>query len=245
MKFCTQCGTQNEDQAKFCSSCGAALQTGPGAAAEPPKPAQPPRPAVEIVSTVAPENENTLRQVFSIPGGETVITSIGNSYLQNLIMGSGVSQTVAAATNRRFYYQGRTLRGTGLKLSRTVASGSVLLKDISYTGVVHLSPLWKKVVAIILTVYPGVCGVLVTLSVGAGQIVHGELIRGVFNIILLAALSLAPAALFWWLYKRGSGAAFVIKFAGGGVAFPVKYYPAEESAAFQETLTRLVDQAKG
>lgn len=202
---------------------------------------------MEIASTVAPENENTLRQVFSIPGGETVITSIGNSYLQNLIMGSGVSQTVAAATNRRFYYQGRTLRGTGLKLSRTVGSGSVLLKDISYTGVVHLSPLWKKVTAIVLAVYPGLPGIITGLLSGAMAIGQGGtgIIFGVLSFVFFSAFYCAPAALFWWLYKRGSGAALVIKFAGGGVAFPVKYYPAEESAAFQETLTRLVDQAKG
>lgn len=43
--FCAQCGTQADDGARFCSTCGAALQVPGGMAYQPPPPSQPSRPA--------------------------------------------------------------------------------------------------------------------------------------------------------------------------------------------------------
>lgn len=47
MKYCTQCGAPNEDQATFCTSCGNSLTTPePQQAAAPPPPPPPPEPEV-------------------------------------------------------------------------------------------------------------------------------------------------------------------------------------------------------
>lgn len=52
MKYCSQCGTQMPDEAKFCFSCGAAINT-PVQPATPPA-APPPPPPVNIEATVSP-----------------------------------------------------------------------------------------------------------------------------------------------------------------------------------------------
>lgn len=56
MKFCTRCGTQLEDAARFCSACGASQAVQPTAPAAPAQPVQPAQPEVPVqpVAPVAP-----------------------------------------------------------------------------------------------------------------------------------------------------------------------------------------------
>lgn len=228
MKFCITCGAQNEDSASFCSSCGATFPDVSGNHFR--KLAQPEAPEVTMPSTVSPETAAKLAQAFKLASGERVIAFIGNNYLQNLLAGEPVAKTVAVATNRRLYYQGRLFKD-GVKLSRDMESGSVLLKDITYTGMKHRKSVWKLVFACILAFFAASALTAISESLGGG----------IFGILLCGI----PAFLLFKSYNDSLANRFVVYFPGGGLMFDMKYYSAEECGKFQETLTRLVDQTKG
>lgn len=63
MKYCTQCGKQNADEAKFCAGCGAPLSGSSSAStSEAPKeePKQAPRPEPTTTSPAPPKPDNYL-----------------------------------------------------------------------------------------------------------------------------------------------------------------------------------------
>lgn len=228
MKFCIACGAQNEDAASFCSACGAAFPNDSENHFR--KQEQTKILEITMPSTVSPETAAKLTRVFKLAPGERVISFIGNSYLQNLLAGEPVGKTVAVATNRRLYYQGRLFKD-GVKLSRELESGSVLLKDITYTGMIHRKLIWKLVLACVCTLF----------AVSSLAAVSESLSTGIFGTPLFGI----PAFLLFKSYNDSLSNKFVVHFPGGGLMFDMKYYSAEECGKFQETLTRLVDQTKG
>lgn len=246
MRFCTECGAKNEDHSRFCCACGAALlsESSPNLEQAQSRSDSPPVTAASLSRDL----ERDYRAAFHIPNSETIVTTIGNSFVHNFLMNGTVQETVAVATNRRFYYQGRSLVGENrskLKISRHMESGSVLVKDISYTGMVHRDKIWLKIVAIICTFY------LITNTISGLNSVRHEYSRyGTSPVALLLLLFLGCifggliVALFWFLYKRSKLNAFIISFPGGGLAIPIKYYSTEEIREFQEKLAHLIDTVK-
>lgn len=248
MRFCTECGTKNEDHAKFCCACGTALS------AEASPPTEPPRPTSDsfpvAAATLPTDLERAYRNAFNIPQNEVIITAIGNDFVQSFLMNGTVQQTVAVATNRRFYYQGRSLVGGNknkIKLSREIESGSVLVKDIAYTGMKNSSSFLLKIARILSLVSVGFTAISVlgtlfaALWSGSLDIFLGVLIGG----LLALSPPLMLAFIFWFLYKKSKTTAFIVSFSGGGLAIPIKYYSLEENKQFQEKLTRIMDAVKG
>lgn len=236
MKYCTSCGAQNEDHASFCCACGAAFSGAATNASENQAQANPV--GTDMASMVNPADAAKLTRLFHLSSDERIIASIGNNYLQNLLSGASVSKTIAVATNRRLYYHGRAFDVGSAKVSRATASASVLLKDISFTGLIHSNPVWKKVLALVACAFAAFCalGFFVAISEGDGA----NIVTG----FIMFAISAALSVLFFRSYKATAGTMFWVYFPGGKLRFNMKYYSEKEREVFQECLTRLVDQAK-
>lgn len=249
MKYCPACGTKNMDDSMFCEKCGKQLNPTPGMidevkevpVAEPKTVSEPPQQIIKIAK-VDNETEQQLRKIFNIPKSETIITSVGNSFLQNLINSGTISQSVACVTQNRLYYQGHTF--SGKKKAREVSNGSVPLKDISYSGIVHFDPLLWKVLAFI------IMGLCCMYLVSAIPIIistfHRSISQALIQIAIIPTVLVGVGWAAWhFLYIKKKVTAFKIDFPGSGLAFDMKYYSQAEMSSFRDVITVWVDHAKG
>lgn len=240
MKFCVECGAKNEDHAKFCCACGVAMSADVSA---PTVNTTAQKKDPDIPSAVLDvDTERNYRTLFHIPNSEHIITVIGNSFLENILLGNNIKNTVAVATNRRLYYQGREIMMEG-HAGREIVSGSVLLKDITYTGLRHHNALFRK---ILLVVIGGFCalGTVNEIFMAIHSILTGNFGEFFANLFGGAFWGAICGGLYLF-YKRGKTTSFIVNFPGGKLSFDAWAYSIEESTDFQEKLTRLVDQAKG
>lgn len=256
MKFCPECGTKNKDTAKFCEKCGSQLSAAPGEVQEehpvsappvnvsqiPEVTATPIKPK-QVTSKVDNETASKLRQVFNIPRGETIIASIGNNLLQNVILGGAVKQSIACFTPNRLYYQGHTFNGS--KKSRDLNNGSVLLRDISYTGIIHTDSLGAKIKAVLVALAEIFVYLMVFAAIGPFLEMHPVIKRIYFPLVPAIFVVGIPVLIIWYLFKKGKTTVFKVAFPGAELQFNINFYAQEEVNAFKDAITEWVDHAKG
>lgn len=242
MKECPKCRAENLDSAKFCSECGALLtQSDVRENKQPEGSADATEAGAAFGSEQQSKSEVISRKMFRFSSSsEKFLASIGNNFIENFLMGGRVEQTFAALTDKRLYYHGHTLTGNGLKQSKTTEEGSVMVKDITYTGFTHNDPKWMKYVGLIL-----IASGLIDLFSIFGSISYNGIAQ---DMVIPATLCfICPVALGVLLlrnYKLNKISVFLVRFAGGGLAFKVNYYPEEESKRFQDALNRAIDDQK-
>ena len=180
--------------------------------------------AVEFQTSAAGATKG--RSTLFVDQSESVVSTIGNNYLQNFLSGGSVEKGVGVLTQKRFYYKGRNFSGEGKAMKNTTEEGVVSIEDITFTMFSHTRHIGALVFAILLTLV-GVC-----------LLPSGEVGGPIGMIVLAASLP------FYIMYFVNRQTLFLISFPGGSFGFDVKYYPIADIRDFQRQLHLLKDHRK-
>ena len=216
--FCPKCGSNNFEQNKFCEKCGAELIANHGA----PPDAKPPVEVLYQSQFVSPE--------------ERTVAILGNSMAQTFLSTGDLSSSFAVLSDKRVYFHGKAFVRNGKRFSVRKEKRIVDVQDVTGTGFIYSNPVWLKYVSYVLS-FVAFVG-LIYSGISGGEIVEGD----AAPIIFLCSFVLPIILSLIYCWKKRS--LFEISFAGGGIAFNVRWFPAEESQNFQNALKQTSDAAK-
>ena len=161
-------------------------------------------------------NSDEKLKALLIDPSESVKTVLGNNLAQTFLTTGELGNGFAVLTDKRVYFKGKCLVRTGKGFSFNIAERTVDLEDVTGTGFVHTKATWALVMTII-----SLLAVWVTYF-----------------------LALVPAVLFAVLYRTLSRTVFEISYAGGGIAFDLRWISSQEATDFQRQLVLLKEAKK-
>ncbi len=165
---------------------------------------------------------------------ETAVATLGNSYLQNFLLGKKVKRGAAIVTQKRLYYFGKGYLGKGRHTVSCQEENVIPLESISQTRFTHRWPIGSTILGI-------VCLVVGLILFGLTMVLPGSLT----DLVGYPSLVLMPAGLLFTVIGFLSrGTTFEISFPGGKYLFPVKYYPIADMRDFQRQLHLMRDNLK-
>lgn len=164
---------------------------------------------------------------------ERIEAVIGNSCAQNFLTTGTLGNGFAVLTNKRVYFKGKCIFLSGKRIYSKTEENTVDLKDVTGTGFVHNSAIWMKVLMIIFLVIAAF-GVFITL-LNVGVLGHEERLK---EIVVWLAFG-GVGFLFRSLFKMYHYSLFRIAYAGGGIAFDVRWTTQQETKLFQQQLVLL------
>lgn len=159
--YCGKCGTEITENEKFCPKCGTAVS------------------AVQTTETPKINTEQTTNQLNAMISGltgkkdteiqactledrhikqlsssfvsqdEKFIASLGNGYIVNYLVNKSTSRGFAFITDKRVYFKGTCLAGTGKKLTKSNEERTVDIKSITGSGFIYYNPIGLKIAAFI------------------------------------------------------------------------------------------------
>jgi len=195
----------------------------------------------EKVKAYQAQQEAQQREVLKDSGkfvdqSETAVATLGNSYLQNFLLGKKVKRGAAIVTQKRLYYFGKGYLGQGRHTVSCQEENVIPLESISQTRFVHLRPvgfILFGIICLVIGIYSLFC--VLTWSGPSFLCYFGQYIGAVFSAIGL------------YFTVRGflnRGTTFEIYFPGGKYLFPVRYYPIADMRDFQRQLHLMRDNLK-
>lgn len=177
---------------------------------------------------------------------EKYIASLGNGYIMNYLANKSVKKGFAFITDKRVYFKGSCLSGTGKKLVKTNEERTVDVKNITGSGFTYHRH-WGILVALFISILVALAG-----AVGSGIVFsflkdwYDSSIVQIGEVLSIAiCLSLAIICCIGiknYLLKRKT--LFRIEYAGGCIAFNVSFYAKAEIDDFQKQLRRAKDMAE-
>lgn len=265
---CSKCGMELEENAKFCPKCGMAASVGQESQ---PNNAAPEQMVNQIGNMASETNQKSetniqackledrhIKQLSSsfVSKDEKFIGSMGNGYIVNYLVNHSVSKGFAFITDKRVYFKGTCLTGTGKRLTKSNEERTVDVKSITGSGFIYRNPIGLKIAAVILIVL-GALEVLLSLLYRLleyrleGRIVNynngywrlykitwgGRALPWGFGVVILGILLF----LAYLLLRK---TLFRIEYAGGCIAFDVSLYAKAEMDDFQKQLRRAKDLAE-
>ena len=210
-------------------------------------------PRCTSLSTIQQQNKNDdrFKRFFSNPN-EKLITTLGNSYIQNYFANGSISRGFAVVSNRRAYFRGTSYEisydNRGKKrVNKTARSRIVDLKDITGTGYDStrvVSYLWSGwIMLIIALVLAIMVGNNITMTEYGSSGYHsysynsyGISQSGVRILSAVAIVLLFGALIAFFAYFRSRLTLISIQYAGGEIAFNVNWFPQAEMDDFQKQL---------
>lgn len=154
---------------------------------------------------------------------EHAVAILGNSMAQTFLSTGDLSSSFAILSDRRVYFHGKAFVRNGKRFSVRKEKRIVDVQDVTGTGFIYNNPIWMRVLAIVFAIL-----------VPPSFFLAGSLMPAFLWISIL----------FFCLYKINRKTLFEISFAGGGIAFNVRWFPDEESQNFQNALKQTSDAAK-
>ena len=246
---CNKCGTEVNPQDEFCYNCGAQITR----KKDNKKDKQKNKPEIQEYTLKDKEIEK-LSQSFA-SRDEKYIASLGNGYIMNYLTNGSMSKGFAFITNRRVYFKGSCLSGTGKKLVKTNEERTVDVKNITGSGFIYqryLGILIALFVSLLASLAGAVWGVLLSFFLSSGSSAPapgGESAESSLNTfyvpIAILGITLVIACCIGiknYLLKRKT--LFRIEYAGGCIAFDVSFYAKAEIDDFQKQLRRVKDFAE-
>jgi hypothetical protein len=172
--------------------------------------------------------QNAYGGVFCSPGERQVCT-IGTGYISNYVSGGGASHAGATLTNKRIYFSGSVFRqnanGNFVNVSRRQI---VNVRDVTGTGYDFYRPLYLIVCAVIF-------GIFSALSFMGG--VDGEEV-----LLLLSAVFFVAAVICVISYFVKRLTLLAIEYAGGNIAFDVRWIQKHEQDDFIRNIHLVKDK---
>ena len=154
---------------------------------------------------------------FFVNKNERLISTLGNSYIQNFISTGILSKGFSFITDKRVYFQGKSYNvfynnNGNPKIVKNSRSQIVDLKDVTGTEIKHYNPIHYLIIAIVFT-----------LSFGRNFYIFGYYIIP----IILA---------YVFLYFKNKISLISIQYAGGEIAFDIRWFSQNEIDNFQKQL---------
>lgn len=207
MKNCQKCGYTSNDNADFCTNCGASFSS---------QQAYQPQQGYPEQQVYQPQPQQAASSVF-IESGENVVATLGNGVLQNVLSGGGLSTINATLTDKRLYVSGKCLESIGLGWVYAKISRIIEVEDITGTGFVYVSKPSLLVTSILFII-----GALVTMTMR--------------NLLALTIILFVIAAILITAFFVTKKNVFQIEYAGGRIGFDVKWIKADLAANFQKKI---------
>ncbi len=160
---------------------------------------------------------------------ERPVAVLGNTIAETFLSTGFLGNGFAVLSDKRVYFRGRCFARSGKHFSARKEERVVDVQDITGTGFVFNNPIWIFVLSIILF-----CGLIFSFTDFKEEI----RIISAIGSILLGGIALA-------IYFSKKQTLFEISFAGGGIAFDVRWFPAEEAQSFQKNIKLISDAVKG
>lgn len=230
--FCTYCGTRLVNG--VCPNCSGKQPT--------PQNQQPPQPqqaAQQYQPVTVDPNDDRFKGFFMSPN-EKFVCALGNGYLMNFLAGGYIGNGFAVISDKRVYFKGKSYEVRSNKLSVNTVASVVDLKDVTGTEVKSFRHIGLHNSGVICLVVGATMGILSASEVARGR---G---RPIFYLALLIGIIMAIYGLVVvCTVKPVSEALLTIMFGGGGIAFPISWYPTQECESFQRMLRIAKDQAVG
>ncbi len=215
-QFCTKCGTRLENG--ICPNCSK-TQTSPQV-----QQLQQLRQSVTNIN----HNDEKFKKIFMSPK-EKFVCALGNNYVQNFLANGFLGKGFAVVSDKRVYFKGKAFELGAKKLRIKSVSSNVDLKDVTGTEVRHVNPVIIMIMAVIIFIMALVCFIL-SAAVETTIVIVG-LFALAFGVFLTVAYIMERRTLL------------TIMFGGGGIAFDLKWYPAQEGENFQKMLRQAKDDA--
>jgi len=168
-----------------------------------------------------------------IDRNERIEAVIGNSCAQNFLATGTLGNGFAVLTNKRVYFKGKCIFLSGKRIYSKAEENTVDLKDITGTGFVHNNAIWMKILMIIFLVIAAF-GTFITF-INATTLGHEERFSEIGVWLVFGGIGL----LFMFLFKMYHYSLFRIAYAGGGIAFDVRWTTQQETKLFQQQLVLL------
>lgn len=178
--------------------------------------------------------EDKISRIFTSKK-EKLVATLGNSYIQNYLNNAAVANGFAVVSDKRCYFNGTSFdivirRNGKKKLIRTKRSRIVDLKDVTGTGYDSQENSGLKIAFAIFFI--------LTIVVLLAYIMPAGFPVGLPLPMLLAVIAI-PLGL---LYLKSRNTFLIVQFNGGGIAFPVKWFPISETDHFQRLLREAKDK---
>lgn len=258
MKECPKCSTKNPNDSAFCKGCGASLE-GVEIAQDPTSVflnragnllsdgarkakeaaaigAQKAQKAVQDGAEKMREQQNEKKATAQpqksmlIDPGETVIASIGNSYLQNMVGSRSVKSGFALLTEKRVYYSGQAFSGNG-RGGMITEECIIPVENITRTRFIYNQGIVRFMIGLGLAIYGGLMALF--------QFANGP--EDIPTLVGLGMLLVGACLIISYFLNRST--VFEISFPGGGFTFNLKWYPIEDMREFQRQLHLVKDKA--
>jgi hypothetical protein len=245
--FCGMCGSEVEDNAKFCPKCGTVLNAEEKApdndmyAGDKTKTTEnvtDPKGTVEVEQPYRMQMDtpstrfigNKYEKVFVEPD-ENYIGSLGDGYLNSFLTAREIKRCVALLSDKRVYLRGNMLDINSGKIARINMQKTLDLEDITGTGFIFESPqIWKLIVA-------ALCACATVLCVIAGIGWDDVWFSGVIPCVIAVALPIIS-------YIKSRHTLFFIEYAGGCIKFDASIYGLAESQDFEKQIRRAKNKVK-
>lgn len=181
-------------------------------------------------------NAEKFKQFFMNPK-EQFVCALGNGYIQNFLANGSVGNGFAVVSDKRVYFKGKTYDVVGKKLRATNESRTVDLKDVTGTGVRAVKYPLLLILGIIVPIllFLFILTLIVTLVMGEPN--YGAIIP---VSLIIAVIFGCPLLICYFATRK---TILTISYAGGCIAFDIKWYPQQESADFQKNLRIAKDNA--
>ncbi len=226
--YCGKCGTEITGAGKFCPKCGAEILD---------------TPKTDVIKEIVQEECNEVQEYklkdneieklseSFVSMDEKFIASLGNGYIMNYLANQSVGNGFAFITDKRVYFKGSCLSGTGKKLTRSDEERTVDIKNITGSGFIHYRPIGIVIMGILL--------MIASISL--------MLVSPLLQPIIFIPVSLAgmiPSIFILKNYSLERKTLFRIEYAGGCIAFNVSLYAKTEIDDFQKQMRRTKDLAE-
>ncbi len=167
-------------------------------------------------------NNRKFKDFFMNPK-EKFVCALGNSYLQNFLSHGFIGNGFAVVSDRRVYFRGKSYEINNDKFKIKTVSTTVDLKDVTGTEVRTIKfPVWM---------FLGITTLILGIIAIIAAAVSGLAVWGV-----TAGLAMLVGMFAIITYFTNRMTIITIMFGGGGFAFPINWFSAQESETFQKQL---------
>ena len=216
-------GGQQYSQGGVCPACGTQLINGVC-------------PRCTNAQMMAAQNRNDARftRLFMSPN-EKLVATLGNNYIQNYLHNGSVRNGFAVVSDKRAYFYGTSYtisyNGRGNPNANKMSRSQVVdLKDVTGSGFIRMVNIGYAILA----------WALVIISIFGIMLLY-DIEEGLAVIWGLAALS----ALLFLIYKYYDNklSLISIQYAGGEIAFDIRWFSGQEINNFHQQLRLAKDKA--
>ena len=144
---CDKCGTEVTKKDKFCPKCGAEVVKVKNKKKDIP----------EVEEYKLKDKEIEKLSGSFVSRDEKYIASLGNGYIMNYLTKGSMSKGFSFITDKRVYFKGSCLSGTGKKLVKTDEERTVDVKNITGSGFIY-----QRYWGIILSLLVGILAICVS-----------------------------------------------------------------------------------